>query len=64
MNRYICIGLDKGGGGWVSSKYFSYFSTKTYIVGTHKKCLNEALLMSTYNICFPGEIRKISILLD
>ena len=31
-------------------KYFSYFSTKTYVVGTHKKCLNEALLMSTHNI--------------
>ena len=24
---------------------------KTYVVGTHKKHLNEALLMSTYNIC-------------
>ena len=39
--------------------YFSYFSTKTYIVGTHQKHLGEALLMSTHNICFRGEIRKI-----
>ena len=23
-----------------------------------KKCLSEALLMSTHNICFPGEIRS------
>ena len=39
--------------------YFSYFSMKTYEVGTHKKCLAQALLMSTHNICFHGEIRKI-----
>ena len=26
------IGLDKGA---VSGKYFSYFSTKAYVVGTH-----------------------------
>ena len=41
--------------------YFSYFSTKTYVVGTHLKCLTEALLMSTHNLCFCGEIRKILI---
>ena len=29
---FILIGLGKGG---VSSKYFSYFSMKTYVVGTH-----------------------------
>ena len=28
-------------------------------MSTHKKCLAEALLMSTHNICFRGEIRKI-----
>ena len=39
--------------------YFSYFTTKTYVVGTHLKCLTESLLMSTHNICFHGEIRKI-----
>ena len=27
--------------------YFCYFSMKTYVVGTHWKCLGEALLMST-----------------
>ena len=38
--------------------YFSYFSTKTYAVDTHKKCLiNEALLLNTHNICFHREIR-------
>ena len=39
--------------------YFSYFSMKTYVVGTHKKCLAEVLLMSTHNICFCGKIWKI-----
>ena len=32
---------------------------KIYVVGTHKKCLSEALLMSTHHICFHREIRKI-----
>ena len=39
--------------------YLSYFSTKTYVVDTHYKLLAEALLMSTHNICFHREIRKI-----
>ena len=30
------------------------------VVGTHQRCLTEALLMSTQNICFYGEIRKIT----
>ena len=38
---------------------FSYFSMETYVVGTHKKWLNETLLMGTHNIYFHGEIRKI-----
>ena len=29
----------------------SYFSTKTYVVGTQKNCLNETILLSTQNIC-------------
>ena len=32
-------------------KYFSYFSTKTYVVGTQKNRLNETVLLSTQNIC-------------
>ena len=39
-----------------SDKHFSYFSMKTYVMGTHLKCLNEALLMSIHIICFHGEI--------
>ena len=34
---------------------------KTYVVGTHWKCLREVLLMSTHNICFLEDIRKISV---
>ena len=37
---------------------------KTYAVGTHKKRLREALLMSTHNICFHKEISDISIYYD
>ena len=42
----------------------SYFSTKTYVMSTHLKHLAEALLMSTHNIWFHEEIRKISAFLD
>ena len=31
-------------------KEFSYFSTKTYVVGTQKNRLNETVLLSTQNI--------------
>ena len=32
---------------------------ETYVVGTHKKWLNETLQMGTHNIYFHGEIREI-----
>ena len=38
---------------------FSYFLTKTYVVGTNEKCLTKALFMSTHNVYFHQEIRKI-----
>ena len=31
---------------------FSYFSKKTYVVGTHSKRLTEAISMSTHNMFF------------
>ena len=37
----------------------SYFSIKTYVVGTHYKHLDEARLMSTHNINFNGEQEKL-----
>ena len=42
----------------VSANYFSYFCTKTYVVGTHQKRLAKVLLMSTQNIGFHAEIKK------
>ena len=33
-------------------KYFSYLSMIRYVAGTHLKCLRDALLKSTHNICF------------
>ena len=33
-------------------------------MGTNQKCLTEVLLISTHNIGFHGEIRKISVFLD
>ena len=39
-------------------KYFSYFSTKTYVVGTQKNCLNETVLLSTQNIFLNWWVRK------
>ena len=31
--------------------YFSYFSTKTYVVGTQRYRLDETVLFDTQNIC-------------
>ena len=44
--------------------YFFYVSTKIHPVCTHLKCLTEVLLMSTHNVCFCGEIRKIPFYLQ
>ena len=44
------------------SEYFSCFSMKTYVVGTHYKYLVEVLVTCTHNLHFCGEIRKIPIL--
>ena len=35
----------------VTKNLFSYFSTKTYVVGIQKNCLNKTVLLSTQNIC-------------
>ena len=43
---------------WQCWYKFSYFSIKSYVVGTHYKRLAKALLMSTDNIYFYGELEK------
>ena len=35
----------------VMENYFSYLSTKTYVVGAQKNLLNETVLLSTQNTC-------------
>ena len=62
LNRCVFVmALDKALFPAKKYLYFSYFLTKTYVVCTHYKCLREVLLMSTHNICFCQEIRKLLI---
>ena len=35
----------------ILENYFLFFSSKTYVVGTQKNCLNETVLLSTQNTC-------------
>ena len=42
--------------------YFSYFSTKTCVVGTEKNRLNEMFLLSTQNTCLNRQIRKYLVI--
>ena len=44
---------------WVLENHFSYFSTKTYIVGTQNNRLNEKVLLSTQNTCLNWWVRKM-----
>ena len=39
---------------------YSYFSTKTYVVGTQKNHLDETVLLNTQNTCLNGLVRKLS----
>ena len=38
---------------------FSYLLVLTYVLGARKNRLIETVLLSTYNICFAREIRKL-----
>ena len=42
----------------MTENYFSYFSTKTFVVGTQKKRLNETVILSTQNVCYDCLVRK------
>ena len=53
---YIIVAPNKAS----KNRYSSYLCTKTYVAGTHRKRLGEALLMSTHNICFHAEITKVT----
>ena len=43
--------------------YCSWFSTKTYILSTHCYHLSNLIPVSTNNLCFQGERRRIIILI-
>ena len=45
----------------VSRSISSCFAAKIHVMGAHENCLREAILVSTQNIYFCGEIRNISI---
>ena len=55
---YLYIALGKMLCSTKKYRHFSYFSMKTYVVGTHWKGLGKALPMSTHNIHFCGEIKQ------
>ena len=45
----------------VKLKIFSYPSILTFVLGSQKNRLIEAVLLSTYNICLGREIRKSNL---
>ena len=47
-----------------NSIHVSYFSIKTYVVGTQQKCLTEALLLSNHSICFCGEKKAMNTMVE
>ena len=47
----------------VIKNIFSYFSSKTYVVGTHKNRLDETVLLSTQNKMFKMMGKKIFTIL-
>ena len=47
MTLVISNGIPTSRQNWVIKNYFSYFSTKTYVVGTQKNRLTETVLLST-----------------
>ena len=47
----------------VLENYFSYFSIKTYVVGTQKNCLNETVLLGTPKHMFELMGKEINAIL-
>ena len=42
----------------VSTLYFSYFSMKTYVVGTYEKHLADVFLISAHSVCYYDKLKK------
>ena len=47
----------------VKLKIFSYLSILTYVLGAQKNRLIETVLLSTHNICFVSDLRKLFFVL-
>ena len=47
----ICLFLLAFSKEWATGKYFSYFSAKSYVVGTQKNRLKEMVFLITQSIC-------------
>ena len=58
--RKFNIGLGKSG----DQVNIFLITPQKHLLWVSSRSLAEALLMSTPNICFCGEMRKISILMD
>ena len=58
-NQFNC---DQAPDKSVTENYCSYFSTKTYVVGTEKKRLDDTVLLSTQNTCFLMGKKIIAVL--
>ena len=59
--KVVCPLRDRGTGLKLRERtknQFSYFSTKSYVVGTQKNRLNETVLLSTQNICLNWWVRN------
>ena len=39
-------------------RFFLIFFIKAYVVGTHLNCIDDAIQMSTHNICLYKEVDK------
>ena len=51
--------VGRGGGASLCvNENYSYFSTKTYVCGYSKNCLNETFILSTLNVCLNRWVRK------
>ena len=51
LGKFSCCVSQAPSKECATENYFSYFSTKTYVVGTQKNRLDETVLLSTQNMC-------------
>ena len=57
IDKYNCVIRPPDKNAYLG-KYFSYFTTKIYVVGTQKNHLNKMVLLSTQNTIMFKQIDK------